>query len=477
MPVANMNKTGIDTPEWDQLVFAPATGIAGTNFVDDNKRYIYTYFQTSATAAQFWRYDTWGDGWQQLATPATQTGTVANMLYTEGIGGQWSGRTFGAIYLFVGNGTICYLYKYDIATNVWSANLGTTNVPAAFATDAYLMHPGPARNNWEGGYHSGVLRTITLGAGIAVGATSATVTALPEALPVGTRLRFGTFNATLTAGALKGATSLTVTALAQGMAAGTILTIPTLGIDIALSSAVAAGATSVPVFPIGRDIPNNTAIVVEQFIVLTASAAAAATSVTIASALYTVTNGSTALYYGNFYLVGHNATVMYRYNKGANAWYTTSANSGNPAIAAVPGAAGAGCALKWLPAYAPSKLWCLRGNGTSTTYIYDLDTNTWSTETYYPSTETFTTGTSVASRSIGGKQSSLLIQKDATLRIYEGAPYRNTLEFKMTQYLYPAGAAVVGDRSCCITMPDGVEYYFILLHSSTAFVRCLMIDS
>ena len=92
MPVANMNKIGIDLPEWDQLVFAPATGIAGTNIVDDNKRYIYTYFQTSATAAQFWRYDTWGDGWQQLATPATQTGTVANMLYTEGVGGQWSGR-------------------------------------------------------------------------------------------------------------------------------------------------------------------------------------------------------------------------------------------------------------------------------------------------------------------------------------------------------------------------------------------------
>ena len=161
MPVENMNKIGIDLPEWDQLAFAPATGIAGTNLVDDNKRYIYTYFQTSATAAQFWRYDTWGDGWQQLATPATQTGTVANMLYTEGVGGQWSGRTFGAIYLFVGNGTVCYLYKYDVATNTWSANLGTTNVPAAFATDCYLMHPGPARNNYEGGYHAAALRTIT----------------------------------------------------------------------------------------------------------------------------------------------------------------------------------------------------------------------------------------------------------------------------------------------------------------------------
>lgn len=477
MGLSNTNMTGLHMPEWEILTAAGAIGIAGTNIVDDNKRYIYVYFQTSATAAQFHRFDTWRKTWQILAVPATQTGTVANMVYAEGIGGQWSGKTYGAIYLFVGNGTACYLYKYDIATMSWGSNLGTTNVPAAFATDCYLMHPGPSRNNWEGGYHSGVLRTITLGAGIAVGATSATVAALPEALPVGTRLRFGTFNVTLTAGALKGATSLTVTALAQGMAAGTILTIPTLGIDIALSSAVAAGATTVPVFPVGKDIPNSTSIVVEQFIVLTAAAAAAATSITIASALYTVTNGSTALYYGNVYLVGNNATQMYRYNKGANAWATTSANSGNPALAALPGSAGAGCALKWLPAYAPDKLWCLRGGATATTYIYDLVANTWSTETYYPVAETFTTGSSVASRSINGKQSSLLIQKDNTNRIFEGIPFRNTLETAITQDKIAHGTAVVGDKSCCLTTPDGIEFYYMVLHSSTGFVRTALLDS
>ena len=475
MAVSNMNKIGIDLPEWDQLVFAPATGIAGTNIVDDNKRYIYAYFQTSATAAQFWRYDTWGDGWQQLATPATQTGTVANMVYIEVVGDQWSGRTFGSVYLFVGNGTTCYLYKYNIATNTWSSALSTTNVPAAFATDCYLMHPGPSRNNWEGGYHSAALRTITLGAGVGVGATTATVGALPEALPVGARLRFGTFAVTLTAAAAKAATSLTVSALPQGLAAGTILQLAN-GYDIALSAAASAGATTVSVFPLQRAIENGTVITVEQFIVLTAAAAASATSITISPALYSISNGATALYYGNFYLVGNNATVLYRYNVGANAWYTTSANSGNPAIPAVPGAVGAGCALKWLPAYATSKLWCLRGGGTATTYIYDLDANTWTTETYYPSTETFTTGSSVASRSLGGKQSTLLIQKDGTLRIYEGNPAKNTIEYKMTEYLYPAGTAVVGDRSCCVTMPDGIEYYFILLHSSTAFVRSLLID-
>lgn len=475
MTVTNTNAIGIDIPEFEQLAFAPATGIAGTNIVDDNKRYIYAYFQTSATAAQFWRYDSWGDVWQQLATPATQTGTVANMLYTEGIGGQWSGRTFGAIYLFVGNGTVCYLYKYDIATNTWSANLGTTNVPAAFATDCYLMHPGPARNNWEGGYHSAALRTITLSAGVAVGATTATVAALPEALPAGTRLRFGSFAITLTSAVARGAVSIAVSALPQGLAAGATVMLPN-GIEVTTSAAVAAGVTAIPVFPVQKAIASGTVITVPQFVVLTAAAAAAATSITIASALYTITNGSTALYYGNFYLIGNNATQIYRYNKGANAWSTTSANSGNPALPALPGAAGAGCAMKWLPAFAPGKLWVLRGGATANAYVYDLDANTITTETYYPATETFGAGTNVASRSVGGKQSTLLIHKDATGRIFEGDPRLNTMEAKMYQYAYPSGAAVVGDRSCCLTMPDGIEYFYIMLSSSTAFLRALMVD-
>ena len=274
MDMINDNIRITNLPEWEQMMFAPATGIAGTNIVDDNKRYIYEYFQTSATAAQFWRYDTWNDTYQQLATPPTQTGTVANMTYTEGEGGQWSGRTFGAVYLFVGNATICYLYRYNIATNTWSAALSTTGIPAAFATDCYLMHPGPSRNGWEGGYHSGVLRTVTLGAGVAVGATTATVGALAEAMPSGARLRFGTFAVTLSAAVSRGATTLAVTALPQGIGAGTVLTTAG-GDDVIVKTAVAAGATSVDVYPIFRGMASGAVITVEQFVVLTAAAAAA----------------------------------------------------------------------------------------------------------------------------------------------------------------------------------------------------------
>ena len=76
MGVVNNNKYMLDRPMWEQLSFAPANGVAGSCNCDDNRRFIYNYFQISTTAAQFWRYDTWADCWQPLATPPTQTGTV-----------------------------------------------------------------------------------------------------------------------------------------------------------------------------------------------------------------------------------------------------------------------------------------------------------------------------------------------------------------------------------------------------------------
>ena len=107
--MTNNNAYMLDRPQWEQVSFAPATGIAGTCNCDDNRRFIYTYFQINATVAQFWRYDTWADCWQQLATPATQTGSVANLTFTKAVGGQYNGQVFGSVYLFVGNGTTKFL--------------------------------------------------------------------------------------------------------------------------------------------------------------------------------------------------------------------------------------------------------------------------------------------------------------------------------------------------------------------------------
>lgn len=97
---------------------------------DDGVRFIYALIATSATAATFWRYDTWWGGWQQLATPPTTTITVGKIIYAESVGKQLNGQTFGSILSLQANGTVAYWYRYDIATNAWST-LSITNVPAS----------------------------------------------------------------------------------------------------------------------------------------------------------------------------------------------------------------------------------------------------------------------------------------------------------------------------------------------------------
>ena len=340
--MTNNNKVMLDRPMWEQLSFAPTTGVAGTTIVDDGERYQYHYYQTSATAAQFWKYDTWNDTYMLLATPATQTGTVSDMIYTAGVGGQWSGKVYGAVYLFVGNGTACYFYKYDIATNAWSANLGTTNVPAAFATDARINFPHPSKNNYELGYHSGFTRTITTSAIVATGATSIAVSALPQALASGARLRFGSFDVTLTANANAGDVTLSVVSLPYGINAGTLLETPRGGL-VTVKTTASAGATSIDVYPIRRYLVNGSIFKVERYVVLTASAAASATSITVAAINYSLESGATAYYYDHMYMVGNNATVMYRYSVSGNAWATTNASA--VAIPAVTGSVGGGCTI------------------------------------------------------------------------------------------------------------------------------------
>ena len=471
--MTNNNAYMLDRPQWEQVSFAPATGIAGSCNCDDNRRFIYNYFQTSTTTAQFWRYDTWADSWQQLATPATQTGSVGAIRYVESMGGSFGGTTYGSVWLLIGNGTIAYFYKYDIATNAWST-MSIANVPAAIGTDFSFSYPEPQLNNNSATYHSGTTKTITTSAVVANGATTIAVTALPTALASGTRLRFGSFNITLSAAAVAGATTLSVTALPFGVNAGMLLETPRGGLVTVKTSAI-AGATSIDVYPIRRQLDSGSVFVVERYVVLTASAAAGATSITVSAVNYTMESGATAYYYDHMYMVGNNATVMYRYQVSTNAWTTTNASA--VAIPAVTGAVGGGCTIKWLPSYAPDKLFIVRGNGTSNIYTYDLVANTFATQIFNPSTETYTTASTHTARSIGNKGYSIISSKDTTMRIYEYDPSLSRLYPKMNQWLYPTGAAVQGDRATCLRSPDEVEFYYLLLPSSTAFLRCALLDS
>lgn len=299
-------------------------------------------------------------------------------------------------------------YRYDIATNVWSAALSVVNIPAAFAVDGRLICPEPAINGYQGGYHSAVALNTIVTTGAAAGATSLTVTALPLALPVGSVLNFGTASSPLWA-------------------------------------------------------------------VLTVAAAAAAVSITVSPLIATI-GAATAYWYADMFLFGNNAAVVYRYNFNTALWVLTSANSANPAIPAVTGTLGAGHVVAWLPgsgdANALNRIVIVRGTATSTIYEYDLNTNTFSTVTYYPATEAFTTGTASAIRQdANGKSAKLLIQKDATGRVFELTRPNNRMLPKTTQYLVGSGAALVGDRIFCLRSADGVEYLYLMPSTSSYFLR------
>lgn len=475
MAVVNTNKRMLDRPMWEQMSFLPApSGTSGTSIADDDNRFIYVLNVTSATAASFWRYDTWGDTWQQLATPPTTTILFGDIKHVATIGTQIGGLIKGSIVSFQANGTVCYFYVYDIATNVWSS-LGTTGLPAAFTNDACLSILEGNKNGNMGGFHSGAIRTITTSAAVVGGATTISVTALPEALAAKTVLDFGSFDITTTAAAKKGDTSIPVAPMIRGIVAETVLSLPN-GEKIVLQFAPTSGGTTIYPYALRCDIPSGTKITVRQKVVLTAAALVNATSITVSPVMYEIPSGATAIYYGSFYLVGNASATLWRFNRNTSVWSATTANSGNAAFPAIPGAVNLGCSVTWMPAVAPDSLYIVRGGSTSNTYIYDMNANTMTTQTYAPSTETFSTGTCIALRSINGRQSSLLLMKDGTGRIFEGRPEMDILEPKMTQWLYPNGTVNVGNRSICITSPDGVEFYYFLLHSTPALVRCAMID-
>ena len=99
MAVTNSLKKQIDLPVWEWCRFAPVVAAAGANTCSDESsggRYVYYL----AATPLFYRYDTWTDGWQQLATPtgllgaAITTGAIGSMRYT--IYGGYRGKVISA---------------------------------------------------------------------------------------------------------------------------------------------------------------------------------------------------------------------------------------------------------------------------------------------------------------------------------------------------------------------------------------------
>ena len=404
MTITNNNVPGLDAPVWEQLPSAPVASANGAAVVDDNERFIYYL----CNATNFWRFDTWAQTWQQLASLPSGTVAAGSCLrFIKQVGKQVLGQVYGTIYSIAASGTSVVFSRYDIATNVWTT-LVSTGIPAAFGIDGRLVCPEPAINGYEGGYHSAVaLNTVTTTALAAVNATALAVAALPLALPANSVLNFGTFAAPLWA-------------------------------------------------------------------VTTVAAAAGATALTVEPLIAEIASAKTAYWYADILLLGGNATAVYRYNINSATWSTTSANG--PAFAAAPAGLGQGCVVAWLPgsgdANALNRLIVVRGSTSATIYEYDLATNTWSTVTFVPASETFSAGTNSSVRQTAdGKNKSLVLHKDLLGRFYEF----NRATARMTPLCTQAqvavtGTPIVGDRQTLLRV-QGIELLYTNPNATAHWLR------
>jgi hypothetical protein len=163
------------------------------------------------------------------------------------------------------------------------------------------------------------------------------------------------------------------------------------------------------------------------------------------------------------YLIGNNAATFYRYTISANTWVASPTT-----IANCNSTSGVGCALIWTPGYDVNRIVRMRGTATATFEYYSISANTWNAITVIPATETYTTGSMVASRGITDE---IYIQKDATLRIYRLDLGDGTITPVATEFMIATGAALVGDRFVYVKETNGIEFLYLGLHTSANFLR------
>lgn len=136
----------------DLLTDLPALAQAGSCFAMDRSgegRYLYVLVPTGAATATFWRYDTRGNTWQQLATPTLGANSVIGvgtaMILDESTGSVWLFNAESA-------GVFAQWQRYDPATNTWTArNTAALALVAQWSTDACLTHTCAALSPvWSG---------------------------------------------------------------------------------------------------------------------------------------------------------------------------------------------------------------------------------------------------------------------------------------------------------------------------------------
>jgi len=114
-------------------------------------------------------------------------------------------------------------------------------------------------------------------------------------------------------------------------------------------------------------------------------------------------------------------------------------------------------------------LYMFRGNATAELGRYNITTEVYEPITFFPLTETLTTGTSYAYDGVDR----IYFQKDATGRCYYYDIVSNDIVNSSTTP-YSQGTAAVGNRMEVVTTEDNLKYLYMIRNGGQEFWRCLL---
>lgn len=482
MPVDYAFKKGIDLPAWEWLNFCqPGPSQTGTSSAYDGTRFIYWAIQYSVAAGPgttaLWRYDTWTDGWQFLASMVSAG---------AGLDVEWDGER-QVLWVGIGGATSWYFFNPSKAAITVA---GLTVQPMTFSaamTPVLPATPGPGSNIVMPASTDlpAVLRNGTAKTG------STTTTLIDptdvdfQAGHIGSYVRF-------TSGALAGQArvitaivdSNTLTlgfALSAAPAVGDSYVIEAPGNGGAGSPLAATGGSTTTVVMTGANWPVNVYRDADVEILAGPGAGqrrriASNTSDTLTLAASTAGNPRTGpfttaptsastfrivpsndfLYFVN----GNSAATLYRIDLVATTRSWT-------ALTSAPATLGAGCSGIYAPRIAPFGLFFSRGAGTATMYRYDVGLTTWATLVASWGGEVLNTGGAMV-RAPGGIGFFLTI--GGTVRMYFYNPATGVLTpFKSAPYAAPS--TVEGKRLRFVRTVDGAEYLYYLRGGGQEFFR------
>lgn len=461
MPVQTNFKKGTDLPPWVWLQQHPVASTVSAAMKYDGSRYVYV-----AQSTTLYRFDTWTNGWQFLAT-LTTGGAGQDLVFdrTANVIIVMHGLNLTSWQVFNLNATAVTIA--NVVCNPWVLTTMTPVLPVAAATGSALSRPGDhlfvtpilsaltagsvgqtttnvnastapfyaqlvgAQLEVTSGAQIGQVRTISA----VVDSNDLTVApALPGALVAGDTFQIETPTGTATA-------TFNTTTLAD--TAKSWIVNKYSNMDVEIMSGTGAGQR--------RRIASNTATVLTLAAAVTGNPRTGVwTTQPDATSTYRIVGSTDFLYYQ----VGNAATFYkldLRQTTGA-AWV---------ALTSAPAVGGAGSTIDFSGNFSLSHIIMLRSVATSTIYAYDIGLNTWATVapnlTPGPN-ETFTTGASAVLMDNLGK---LLVYKDLSQRIY-AFDFATGMWDVCGNHPYIAGTAVEGKRVEIMTSADGITWLYVL---------------